>query len=91
MQIFSDVFGIPAVRNEVNGSASLGSAICAAVAVCAYDTFAAAMEKMVRISDIFHPIAEHTSLYERMNNDVYKSITGITDPILEKSYSIFKQ
>ena len=91
MQIFSDVFGITAVRNEVNGAAGLGSAICAAVAVGAYDSFAAAIEKMVRIRDTFHPIAEHTSLYERMNNEVYKDITGFTDTILEKSYPIFKQ
>ena len=91
MQIFSDVFGIPAVRNEVNDAAGLGSAICAAVAVNAYDSFAAAIEKMVRISDTFHPIAEHSSLYERMNNEVYKDMTGFTDTILEKAYPIFKQ
>jgi len=91
MQIFSDVFGIPAVRNEVNGAASLGSAICATVAVKAYDTFAAAIEKMVRIGDMFHPIPAHTSLYEMMNNDVYKHITGFTDTILEKAHPIFKQ
>jgi sugar (pentulose or hexulose) kinase len=91
MQIFSDVFGIPAVRNEVNGAAGLGSAICAAVAVNAYDTFAAAIEKMVRIGDMFHPIPVNTSLYEKMNHDVYRHITGFTDTILEKAYPIFKQ
>jgi sugar (pentulose or hexulose) kinase len=91
MQIFSDVFGIPAVRNEVEGAASLGSAICAAVAVKAYDSFATAIEKMVRIGDVFYPIPAHTSLYETMNNDVYKQITGITDIILEKAHPIFKQ
>jgi sugar (pentulose or hexulose) kinase len=91
MQIFTDVFGIPAVRNEVNGAASLGSAICAAVAVNAYDSFAAAIEKMVRVRDMFHPIPEHASLYEKMNHDVYRHITGFTDTILEKSYPLFKQ
>ena len=91
MQIFSDVFGTPAVRNEVNGAAGLGSAICAAVAVGAYDSFAAASEKMVRIRDMFHPIETHTSLYKRMNNEVYRHITDYTDTILERSYPIFKQ
>ena len=91
MQIFSDVFGIPAVRNEVNDAASLGSGICTAVAVNAYYDFATAIEKMVRISDMFHPIAKHTSIYEMMNNDVYRHITGLTDSILEKSYPIFEQ
>ena len=91
MQIFSDVFGIPAVRNVVNGAAGLGSAICAAVAVGAYDQFSTAIEKMVRIRDVFHPIEENTVVYEKMNNGVYKHITGLTDIILEKSYPIFRQ
>jgi sugar (pentulose or hexulose) kinase len=91
MQIFSDVFGIPAIRNEVMDAAGLGSAICVAVAVNAYDTFGAAIEKMVKIRDLFHPIPEHTPLYDKMNQEVYMHITGSTDSILEKSYPIFKQ
>jgi len=91
MQIFSDVFGIPAIRNEITDAAGLGSAICTAVATNIYDTFAAAIEKMVRIRDTFYPIEENTALYERMNNEVYKHIVGFTDTILERSYPIFKQ
>ena len=49
MQIFADVFDIPVVRNEVNGAAGLGSAICAAVAANVYDSFESAVEHMVRI------------------------------------------
>ena len=48
MQIFADVFDIPVVRNEVNGAAGLGSAICAAVAANVYDSFESAVEHMVR-------------------------------------------
>ncbi|MCF7914670.1 MAG: sugar kinase, partial [Spirochaetaceae bacterium] len=33
MQIFADVFGVPAHRNVVNESASMGAAICAALAL----------------------------------------------------------
>ena len=91
MQIFSDVFGIPAVRHVVNGAAGLGSAICAAIAVGAYDQFTTAIEKMVRIRDLFHPIEENTVVYDKMNNGVYKHITSFTDAILEKSYPIFQQ
>jgi len=91
MQIFADVFGLPAIRNELTDAAGLGSAICAAVATNAYDTFATAIEKMVRIRDTFHPIAGNSALYERMNNNVYKHITRFSDTILEKSYTIFKQ
>jgi sugar (pentulose or hexulose) kinase len=91
MQIFSDVFGVPAVRNVVNGAASLGSAICAAVAVGAYANFVTAIDKMVRIRDSFHPIEENIFAYEKINNGVYKHITSFTDRILEKSYPLFKQ
>ena len=91
MQVFADVFGVPAIRNEITDAAGLGAAICAAVAAKAYGSFGAAIEQMVRIRDRFHPIAKHTSLYEKLNKDVYRHITGFTDPVLEKSYRIFKQ
>jgi len=91
MQIFSDVFGLPAVRNVVNAAAGLGSAICAAVAAGAYDQFSTAVEKMVRTRDSFQPIAENAAVYEKMNDGVYKHITRLTDMILEKSYPIFQQ
>jgi len=91
MQIFADVFGIPATRNEITDAAGLGSAICAAVATNAHDTFTAAIEKMVRIRDTFNPIEENTALYAKMNNEVYKHIIGFTDTILEKSHALFKQ
>jgi sugar (pentulose or hexulose) kinase len=89
MQIFADVFGMPAVRNVVNGAAGLGSAICAAVAVGAYDTFDAAIEKMVRVKDTFYPVKANTTLYNEMNQNVYQQITRATDDILEKAYPIF--
>jgi sugar (pentulose or hexulose) kinase len=89
MQIFADVFGVPAVRNVVNGAAGLGSAICAAVATGAYDTFDMAIEKMVRVEKTFSPDKANTTLYHRMNQDVYQLITRATDDILEKAYPIF--
>ncbi len=89
MQIFTDVFGVPAIRNEVNGAASLGAAICAAVAAGVYDGFEPAISSMVRIRDTFEPIASHTAVYRRMNASVYQNITSYTDTILAKSYPLF--
>ena len=88
MQIFADVFDIPVVRNEVNGAAGLGSAICAAVAAGVYDSFESAVEHMVRIKDTFTPIPENVEVYKKMI-PVYSEITKYTDPILKKSYEIF--
>ena len=88
MQIFADIFDIPVVRNEVNGAAGLGSAICAAVAAGVYDSFESAVEHMVRIKDTFTPIPENVEVYKKMI-PVYSEITKYTDPVLKKSYEIF--
>lgn len=89
MQIFADVFGIRTVRNEVNGAAGLGSAICAAVAAGAYPTFEDAVKNMVRIKDGFEPNEENHKLYERIM-PIYFDITNHTDAILKKTYEIFE-
>lgn len=88
MQIFADVFGLPASRNVVNGAAGLGSAICAAEAVGAYDSFESAVENMVKIKDVFEPNKENEAVYQQLNG-VYKDITNHTDAILKESYEIF--
>lgn len=89
MQILADVFNLPTVRNEVNGAAGMGSAICAAVAAGVYESFEEAVEKMVRYKDTFEPDPENVALYEKML-PIYSSITGYTDEVLKKSYEIFK-
>ena len=89
MQIFADVFGIPAVRNVMNGAAGLGAAICAAVATGIYSDFEQAAAKMVHIRDRFLPNMENHALYTRINDEVYRDITSVTDSILKKTHPIF--
>ena len=89
MQIFADVFGIPSIRNEINGSASLGAAICVAVAVGVYKDYETAIKEMVKVKDVFEPNKDNTLLYNRMNEEVYKHISEHTDEVLKKSYPIF--
>lgn len=88
MQIFADVFGIPAVRNVVNGAAGLGSAICAAVATGVYKSFDEAVENMVKVKDTFTPDKAVTELYGKLG-EVYKDITNHTDDVLKRTYEIF--
>ncbi len=90
MQIFSDVFGKPVKRTEVNGSAGLGAAICVAVGLDIYKDYEEAVTKMVKTKDIFNPDLENTKLYDRMNKEVYQTITTYTDEVLKKSYEIFR-
>lgn len=89
MQIFADVFNMPARRNVVNGSASIGAAINTAVAVGAYDNYEQAVRAMVRIRDTFRPIAENAEKYQAINNGVFKDLTKHTDLVLKNSYSVF--
>lgn len=88
MQVFADVYGLPARRTVVNGAASLGSAICAAVAAGIYPGFEEAVAAMVRVRDEFMPVPAHTEFYGKMN-EVYREITLYTDEILKKAYPLF--
>jgi sugar (pentulose or hexulose) kinase len=90
MQIFADVFGIEVVRNVVNGSAGMGSAISVAVGLGVYKDYDEAMENMVRIKDTFYPNKENHKFYTKLNDQVYRDITKYTDIILKKSYELFK-
>lgn len=89
MQIFADVFGVPAHRNVINGSASMGAAICAALALDVYQDRQAAIDSMVRRRDTFEPIPENVELYKEINEQVYKRLVPDTDELLKVSHEIF--
>ncbi len=88
MQIFADVFNLPVVRNEVNGAAGMGAAICGAVAAGIYGSFEEAVEKMVRYKDTFEPQSEQVAFYQKML-PIYLGITKHTDEVLKQSYELF--
>lgn len=89
MQIFADAFGIPASRAVATGGASLGAAICAAVATGAYPDFPSAIEAMEKPRETFTPRPSDAAIYARMNAEVYQTIRAATDPVLARAYSIF--
>jgi sugar (pentulose or hexulose) kinase len=91
MQIFADVFGVRAQRNNVNGSASLGAAICTALALGLYRIRQEAIDNMVCRKDTFTPQKENVSLYKEINESVYKEIVPRTDELLKQSYQIFSK
>jgi sugar (pentulose or hexulose) kinase len=91
MQIFTDVFGVPAHRNVVNGSASMGAAICVTLALGVYDNRQEAIKNMVRRRDTFTPIPANVELYKEINETVYKNITRYTDELLAKSHAVFNK
>jgi sugar (pentulose or hexulose) kinase len=91
MQIFSDVFGVPAHRNVINGSASMGAAICTALALGVYKNRQEAIEHMVRRKDTFLPIKENVALYKEINEKVYSKIVDYTDELLRTSHDILNK
>ncbi|HSL96106.1 MAG TPA: FGGY-family carbohydrate kinase [Thermoleophilia bacterium] len=90
MHVFADVFGVPASRAIGASGASLGAAVCAAVATGAYPDFATAAATMAAGRETFVPELANTATYRRVIDDVYTGIRAATDPILERSFPIFR-
>jgi sugar (pentulose or hexulose) kinase len=88
MQIFADVFNLPVRRNAINGCASLGAAINTAVGLGLYTSYETAVEKMVRVKDVFMPVESNAKRYEALNKGIFRELTQHTDVILKKSYQV---
>lgn len=89
MQIFADIFHLPARRNVINESASLGAAINTAVALDVYGSYEAAVERMVKVQDTFYPIEENAMLYRKLNERAYSRMSDYTDGVLREIHSIY--
>ena len=90
MRIFADVFGIPSSRSVASGGASLGAAICAAVATKVYPDFETAATAMTKERESFVPDPANVDVYWRLNQLVYQTIRDSTDQVLKRSYPIFR-
>jgi sugar (pentulose or hexulose) kinase len=89
MHIFADVFGIPASRCIDPGGASLGAAICAAVATGVHPDVATAAAAMARSRESFAPDPVDGAVYTRLSENLYHDIRNATDAHFERSYPIF--
>jgi sugar (pentulose or hexulose) kinase len=90
MQIFADVFAIPASRNvEGGGGASLGAAMCAAAASGVHPDIEAAVEAMAHARESFTPDDHDSATYARIAETVYHEIRNHTDALFERAYPIF--
>ena len=89
MHILADVFGIPASRSIDGGGASLGAAMCAAVAAGLHPDIETAAAKMAKARESFTPDPANGAVYERMSQTVFHDIRSHTDALFERSYPIF--
>ncbi|EFI6468238.1 hypothetical protein V9S89_001697 [Escherichia coli] len=53
-----------------------------------YPDYATAVDKMVRVKDIFMPVESNAKRYDAMNKGIFKDLTKHTDVILKKSYEV---
>jgi len=84
MQIFADVFGVPTCRNLLKGSASVGCAINAGIAVGKFESYEEASEKMIRMDDSFQPDMHHHAFYTQLNEGIYRQVNQHLDPLLQR-------
>ncbi|WP_367298870.1 FGGY-family carbohydrate kinase [Hafnia alvei] len=84
MQIFADIFGIPTSRNIMKGSAAIGCAINAGMAVGAFNNYEQATQKMVRMGDTFMPNPKNHNLYNALNQQVYRQVNQYLDPLFQR-------
>ncbi len=90
MQIFADMYGVKTIRNEVNGAAALGSAICAAVATGVYSDFKEAVKYMVKQRDEFVPNMENHETYNKINSMAYRKLPEMMEETLKAVYEAVK-
>jgi sugar (pentulose or hexulose) kinase len=88
LQIFADVFGVPALRSVGESGASLGAAICGAAGVGLYPSIPDACVQMTSPRDSFQPDLANHGTYEQLRV-VYQSIRTATDPVFEHSFPLF--
>jgi len=89
MQIFADVFGIPASRSSSPAGASLGAAMCAAAGVSVHPDIETAAVRMAGSRETFRPDPSSGAVYGRMADAVYHDIRTVTDSLYERAFPIF--
>lgn len=74
MQMFADCFGVKTIRNQINGSAALGAAMCVAVATKYYDNFKDAVENMVIKKDEFETNQKNKEVYANIIENIFSKL-----------------
>ncbi|HBZ16348.1 MAG TPA: sugar kinase [Pantoea sp.] len=84
MQLFADIFGVPARRNAMRSSAAIGCAINAGMAVGVWQNYQDAVAALVKPGETFTPDARHHAHYQRLNQQVYQQLHAVLDPLLQR-------
>lgn len=88
-QIFADVFNRPVTVNKVPDAVALGCAICVAVSMGIYGSFAEAVDRFVSADRSIEPNPDSYAIYEEMRGRVYNKIRTATEPLYKESFNLF--
>jgi sugar (pentulose or hexulose) kinase len=81
VQLFADVFGLPASRPHTHEAAGLGAAIDVALGLGLQPDPATAVREMVRLADRFEPDAAAHAVYEDLYRSVYLAMYDRLRPL----------
>ena len=81
VQLFADVFGVPASRPHTHEAAGLGAAIDAALGLRFHPDPETAVAEMVRIRDRFEPQRGASAIYEDLYRSVYLAMYERLKPL----------
>jgi len=81
VQLFADVFGLPASRPHTHEAAGLGAAIDVALGLKLHSDPATAVAEMVHIADRFEPRPEASRVYEDLYTSVYLAMYDRLKPL----------
>jgi sugar (pentulose or hexulose) kinase len=81
VQLFADVFGLPASRPHTHEAAGLGAAIDVAVGLGIHPDVSTAVAEMVQVRDRFEPDPRANRLYEDLYRSVYLPMYGRLRPL----------
>jgi sugar (pentulose or hexulose) kinase len=81
VQLFADVFGIPAVRPHTHEAAGLGAAIDVMLGLGVHPDPETAVAEMVRVADRFEPDPGKNRIYEDLYGSVYLKMYDRLKPL----------
>ena len=81
VQLFADVFGLPASRPHTHEAAGLGAAIDVAIGLGIHPDADTAVSEMVRVADRFEPQVAASRLYQDLYGSVYLAMYDRLKPL----------
>jgi len=84
VQIFADVFGLPAGRPVTHEVSGLGAAIDAAIGLGIHKDAASAVSEMTHIAETIEPNTAAQALYDGLYREVYRPLYGRLQPLYRR-------